>query len=212
MAGPKTCRIDALICWHNGATLTLNGVARKHPFSGQLGGGDDGGDGDEVGGQVQGVRPGDSAGHADDWTKDGGAKHVTGEDCAAAPESAPPVVLRGPQPERPEDRERIERLLLGHPWKTATSMPKIPHEYTLRRLWHDDGAFIRCVDYIRAVGYEARFGGQVYKYYDIAEHQYFPCFGDTVSPIESKNAAILINRAVKKKPSQRPSTPTLGFE
>ena len=37
-----------------------------------------------------------------DWTKDGGAKHVTDVDCAAAPESILPVVLRGPQPERSE--------------------------------------------------------------------------------------------------------------
>ena len=34
VAGPKTRRIDALICWQNGATPSLNGVARNHLFSG----------------------------------------------------------------------------------------------------------------------------------------------------------------------------------
>ncbi len=106
-----------------------------------------------------------------DWTKEDGARHVTVEDCAAAPESAPPVVLRGPQPERPEDRERIERLLLGHPWKVAKTMPKIPHEYTLRRLWQNDEDFVWTVEHLRAVGYGAQFGGRTYVYYDVGPHQ-----------------------------------------
>jgi addiction module HigA family antidote len=52
VAGPKTRRIDSLIYWQNAATLTLNGVARNHLFSGQIGGGDNGGDGGEIFGQV----------------------------------------------------------------------------------------------------------------------------------------------------------------
>ena len=65
MAGPKTRRIDALICWQNGVALTLNGVARNHLFSGRLGGGDDGGDGGEVARAMSLLRVCDSAGRAD---------------------------------------------------------------------------------------------------------------------------------------------------
>ena len=135
-----------------------------------------------------------------DWTKDGGAKHVTGEDCAAAPESVPQVVLRGPQPERPEARERATRLLLAHPWKVAKTMPKIPHAYTLRRLWENDEDFIWAVEYIRHAGYEQRFAGRVFVYYDIAEHQYWSCDGETRGPLEARTTVGLINRAVRKKP------------
>ena len=57
-----------------------------------------------------------------DWEKGGGARHLTAADCEAAPLQVPPNgPLRGPQVESPEDRARVERLLLGHPWKAATS-------------------------------------------------------------------------------------------
>ena len=64
-----------------------------------------------------------------DWTKEGGALHVTPEDCERA-EAAVPLVLRGPQPEDPEERTLIVELLLAHPWKSATSAryEKLPHQ------------------------------------------------------------------------------------
>ena len=111
-------------------------------------------------------------------------------------------MLRGPQPERPEDRERVTQLLLSHPWKVAKTMPKIPPEYTLRRLWLNDGDFIWTTEYIRHVGYQEPFAGRTWIYYDVGEHQYWDCGG----PVADVG---LINRAVKK-PMKRPSTPTLG--
>ncbi len=48
-----------------------------------------------------------------------------------------------------------------------------------RRLWQNDEDFIWAVEYIRRAGYEQRFAGRVFVYYDIAEHQYFPCDGSS---------------------------------
>ena len=150
-------------------------------------------------------------GSAMDWTKEGGARHLSAEECAAAPMTVPPVVLRRPQDERPEDRERATRLLLSQPWKVAKTMPKIPHEYTLRRLWVNDEDFIWTVEHLRATGYEQLFGGRVYTYYDIAEYQYFPCDGETRGLLAARTTVTLINRAPRKA-STKPSAPTLGLE
>ena len=147
-----------------------------------------------------------------EWKEGEGAQHLTPDECLAAKLAPAPVLtLCGPQGERPEDRERAKQLLLSHPWKVAKTMPKIPHEYTLRRLWLNDEDFIWVCEHLRATGYEARFGGRVFTYYDIAEHQYWPCDGVTRGPLEARTTVSLINRAVKK-PSKRPSTPTLGLE
>ena len=148
-----------------------------------------------------------------EWTKDTGARHVSREACAEAlanpPLPDPP--LRGPQPQTPEDFERLKRLLLGQTWKFAKTMAHMPHWYSLRRLWLNDEDFIWAVEYIRRIGYEARFGGRIFVYCDVLEHQYWPCDGETRGPLEARTTVSLINRAVKK-PSKRPSTPTLGFE
>lgn len=120
---------------------------------------------------------------------------MTAEECEAALLS-PPVepALRGPRPELPEERARVERLLLSHPWKAATSKAyaKLPHEYSLRRLWSHDEEFAWCVEYIRRVGYQERFIGRVWIYYDIGEHQYWDCGG----PVSGVG---LINRAVRRQ-------------
>ena len=136
-----------------------------------------------------------------DWTREDGATHVSPEACAEAVAN-PPVerVLRGPQPEQPADRARIEALLLGHLWKRATSAKyeKLPHAYTLRRTWASDEEFIWTVEYIRRVGYEQQFIGRVWVYYDIGEWQFWDCGG----PVSGVG---LINRAVRRPaPAPRP--------
>jgi hypothetical protein len=153
-----------------------------------------------------------------EWTKEGGARHLSAEECALAlanPTLAQtvrrfgPVIemvdaarpLRGPQPEEPADRARAEHLLLSHPWKTASSMPTIPHSYSLRRLWSDDDDFVWVVDHLQAVGYEELFGSLgIFVYYDIAEYQHWVCGGDA-----RKGPAVvgLINRAVRRPASGR---------
>ena len=134
-----------------------------------------------------------------EWTKDGGARHLTPEECGAARLMPPPVEvpLRGPGVELPEDRARAVHLLLSHPWKAATSKAyaKLPHEYTLRKQWHDDVSFDWIVAHIRAVGYRQRFIGRVWVYYDVCgdagAHQYWT-MGDPVPE------TTLINRAIRR--------------
>jgi hypothetical protein len=124
-----------------------------------------------------------------DWEKGAGAVHVSPADCEwALPESA--LVLRGPCPEDPEARVLIGHLLLAHPWRSATSKryEKLPHQYTLRQQWPNDDEFVWCVEYIRRVGYEKRFIGRVWTYYDLAGMQYWDCGG----PVEKVG---LLNRA-----------------
>jgi hypothetical protein len=129
-----------------------------------------------------------------DWVKGSGATHPTPADCEAASADAPP--LRPPQPEDPEERMMAVELLLGHPWKSATSKryEKLPHQYTLRHQWPNDADFCWVVDYIRRVGYEKYFIGRVWTYYDIGEYQYWDCGG----PVSGVG---LINRAVRRQAS-----------
>jgi hypothetical protein len=134
-----------------------------------------------------------------EWTKETGARHVSADACAEALANSPTgPTLRGPGTELPEDRKRIAALLLGHPWKSATSKryKKLPHQYTLRKQWADDSAFVWCVEYIRQAGYEKYFIGRVWIYYDIGEHQYWDCGG----PVANVG---LINRAVRPPESAR---------
>jgi len=130
-------------------------------------------------------------GWAMEWTREGGALHVTPEDCERAG-SVAPLALRSPAPEDPKDRTLIVELLLGHPWKAATSAKykTLPHQYSLRRHW-DDAEFVWAVEYIRRVGYEHYFIGRVWIYYDIGEYQYWDCGGPVVE-------VGLINRAVRR--------------
>ena len=55
------------------------------------------------------------------------------------------------------------KLSALHPWKAATSKAyaKLPHEYTLRKQWHDDASFDWIVAHIRAVGDQQRFIGRI---------------------------------------------------
>lgn len=128
-----------------------------------------------------------------EWTKAGGALHLTPEECAAAPAI---LELRGPQSELPEERTRVEQLLLSHEWKRATSAKyeKLPHAYTLRRTWDNDEDFLWCVEYIRRVGYQERFIGRVWTYLDVREFQYWTMG----APVPETT---LINRAVRRTAS-----------
>lgn len=131
-----------------------------------------------------------AAGSLVDWVKGQGATHATEADCAVAPAER---VLRGPQPEDPEERMMAAEYLLGARWKSATSdkFKKLPHQYSLRKWWSDEEAYEWCIEYIRRVGYEKFFIGRLWVYYDIGEHQYWDCGG----PV---SACGLINRAVRR--------------
>jgi hypothetical protein len=92
------------------------------------------------------------------------------------------------------DAERFADLMARHPFQVATTMPKAPHEYTLGRRWDSDADFEWAVQFIRANGYEARFGGRRYTYFDLNGHSYWTIG----APIPE---TILINRAPTAAPS-----------
>ncbi|MEX2272567.1 MAG: hypothetical protein WD690_13935 [Vicinamibacterales bacterium] len=81
--------------------------------------------------------------------------------------------MRAARPLPPDDFEKLRRLLWAARWRTASSMPSIPHSYTLRAWWNDDEAFRWCIAALRASGYHAKFGGRTYLYTDVDEYQVF---------------------------------------
>lgn len=72
-------------------------------------------------------------------------------------------VKRQPQALTPE---RVSEALRQHEWVFAKTMANNPHEYTLRAGWRDDALFDAVVLSIRRLGYQSRFGGRAYTYFD----------------------------------------------
>ncbi len=127
------------------------------------------------------------------WSKDTGAVHSSPEACENASALAPP--LRGPQPEDPEERARLIALVEAHPWRAAMSAryKDLPHEYSLKRQWHDPAAFVWAVQHIFAHGRETWFIGRVWVYWDHGPHEYWTCG----VPPDAATCG-LINRAVRR--------------
>ena len=73
-------------------------------------------------------------------------------------------------------------------WTYAKTMPKTPHEYTLRQNAPDEPLFERVVMHIRRHGYRKVYGRATYTYLDIDDWQYWTMG----SPLSE---TILINRA-----------------
>lgn len=77
-------------------------------------------------------------------------------------------------------------------WKTkfkfAKTMPKIPHEYTLKEDWEDDELFEDVVRYIRDNGVKEKFYRKEFTYLYLGNYKYWTMG----NPIET---TILINRA-----------------
>jgi hypothetical protein len=88
--------------------------------------------------------------------------------------------------------DEIRDFIAAHKWTFAKSMPKTPHEYTLRRNARDDAEFVAVVQEIRRRGEQRFFGSRPYVYFDLGEYEYWTMgapLGET----------ILINRAKKKR-------------
>ncbi len=73
-------------------------------------------------------------------------------------------------------------------WKFASTMPNIPHEYTLRKRAANDERFASAVQFIRSNGYDQRFYSKTFVYFNVDDKQYWT-MGAAVSE------TILINRA-----------------
>ena len=90
------------------------------------------------------------------------------------------------------DAERIKNYIDSVKWKFAKSMPKSPHEYTVKT-WdpEKENEFIWFVLFIRENGYKKKYGSVVYTYYNFDGWQYWT-MGNEIK------ITILINRAALK--------------
>jgi hypothetical protein len=82
----------------------------------------------------------------------------------------------------------LRAFLAKSTWTYAKTMPKTPHEYTLRKNAPDEALFKRVVMHIRLHGYRRVYGRAIYAYLDIDGWQYWT-MGSQLSE------TILINRA-----------------
>jgi hypothetical protein len=110
----------------------------------------------------------------------------------AAAQALPPVaqdprMKREPVTE-PMTMDELRAFVQNSTWTFAKTMPKTPHEYTLRKNTPDEALFERVVMHIRHHGYHKMFGRTRYTYFDIDGWQYWTMG----SPLP---ATILINRA-----------------
>jgi hypothetical protein len=90
-------------------------------------------------------------------------------------------------------QERVNQLLDSATWKFAKSMPKFPHDYTLRSTWGVDSEFVDVVKWIRENGTTERWYKKTFIYYYYNGYKYWT-MGNPVCYID-KQKTILINRA-----------------
>ena len=80
-----------------------------------------------------------------------------------------------------------EDFVASASWRFAKTMPRIPHEYTVRGETPDD-EFEAFVEYIRQHGYQAPFGKSVYTYLNLGQWKYWTMGAST-------KETTIINRA-----------------
>ncbi len=97
--------------------------------------------------------------------------------------------------EAPLSHEDLERWVGTVKIQFARTMPQNPHEYIHRR-WCDSGMFSRVVEFIRANGYDQKYGNSTYRCYDIRMNFYWTMG----SPVEE---TIILNRKpISMKPRE----------
>lgn len=108
----------------------------------------------------------------------------------------------------------IEDFISKHHWKFASTMPRLPHWYTLRRNARDDAEFAAVVEEIRKRGYTKWAAGREWCYLDIGDFKYWSCGAPVpetilinrthVDPAKAKEAA---RGEISAKKSPRPAAP-----
>ena len=83
---------------------------------------------------------------------------------------------------------RIRALFASEYWHFAKTMLEIPHYYTRRREWAEEGEFVWAVQFIRDHGEEEYFAGRPYIYLYLDEWKYWSMGGSLLD-------TILINKA-----------------
>lgn len=63
------------------------------------------------------------------------------------------------------EKEQVEEVLFNANYIYAKTMPKFPHEYTLKKHWLNQQLFVEIVEYIRNNGRQEYFFGKQLTYY-----------------------------------------------
>lgn len=85
-------------------------------------------------------------------------------------------------------KEKVESLLKSATYKVASTMPDIPHSYTLKHLWSNIKDFNLVVQYIRDYGVEESFGRKKFMYYYLDGYKYWT-MGNTLEITKLINKA-----------------------
>ena len=91
-----------------------------------------------------------------------------------------------------DDFMKLARSLVTHRYQTAKTMPKNPHQYTLRRDW-DDSEFVETVELLRKYGYQKWYWGKEYTCFDVNDFYYWT-MGEPIDK-DGKPWTYIINRA-----------------
>lgn len=71
-------------------------------------------------------------------------------------------------------RDDFTSFIRSVPWRFARTMPRMPHEYTLRKQARErelESEFESAVRLIRAEGCRRRYGSKTYTYYDVEDDE-----------------------------------------
>lgn len=90
-------------------------------------------------------------------------------------------------------KEEVEKLLDKATFKFASTMPKIPHEYSHRSQWGNDKDFCDVVQFIRDHGKKEMFWKKEFTYFYYNGYKYWT-MGNPLSYTDKKKTFIL-NRA-----------------
>ena len=90
----------------------------------------------------------------------------------------------------------------GRRWQFARTMPRMPHEHTVREWHEDEAAFEQAVRLIRDTGYQRAFGKRTFTYLDLDGWKYWTMG----APIPETT---VLNRAKLKPPSPAKNEPDL---
>lgn len=99
---------------------------------------------------------------------------------------------------------RIRRFISRHRWTFAKSMPRCPHDYTLRRDAERDSEFVNFVEFIRSYGYDMVWGRYNHRYLDVDGQRYW-----TMGYLTETTT--LINRAKNTRPDNNPGLNSVEF-
>lgn len=70
-------------------------------------------------------------------------------------------------------KEEFEQAINEASFQVAKTMPKIPHEYSVKKNWSDKNKFEDVAQFIIENGYKQNFFTRTYTYFDYNGYQYW---------------------------------------